>query len=258
MLRLNTKWSLFAFMVAIVTIVSCKKVDVCEFCNEGNYRPVANAGKDTIIVSPTDRILLDGSTSNDPDGSITDYKWTAIPGYLYASVPDIENTITKKTEVGNLRRGIYRFELKVTDNKGAFSVDTVTVQVEDTVYPSHPVGFYPSFVYSGFSWNPTATGLMVVGPVPQQQVPDSPEDNDGSKWKVQLVQQATNTAIFLPYVKYNDIATTNLSIFYSLGDLVELFPGEIPFGSIYIFANPTQSSGIDLTKKVDVIFYTSH
>jgi hypothetical protein len=253
----NTKWSLFVFMVAMMAIVSCKKEDVCESCNERNYRPVANAGKDTIIVLPADRILLDGSASNDPDGSITNYQWTAIPGYLYASVPEIENTITKQTEVGNLRPGIYRFELKVTDNKGAYSVDTVTVQVEDSVYPPHPVGFYP-WPLSGFSWNTTATGLMAVGPVPEWQIPDSPEDNDGSKWKVQLVQQATNTAIFLPYVKYNNIAITNLSIFYSLGDLVELFPGEIPFGSIYIFANPTQISGIDFTKKVDVIVYTTN
>jgi K319L-like, PKD domain len=198
--------------------------------------------------------MLDGSASNDADGNITNYKWSAISGYPWVSVPDIQNTNAKQTEVGNLRSGIYRFELKVTDNKGAYSVDTVTVQVEDRVYPSHPVGFYP-WVYSGFSWNPTATTLKVVGPVPEWTFADFPEDNDGSKWIVQLEQQATNTAISLPYVRYNNIATTNGSIFYSIWDLVAISPGENPTGSIYIFANPAQTSGIDFIKPVDVIVY---
>ena len=250
----NTKWSLFFLMIAMLAIVSCKKEEVCEFCNEDNKWPVANAGKDTIIVLPTDRIIMDGSASNDPDGTITNYKWSAIASFLSGSVPAIQDTTTKQTEVGNLRGGIYRFELKVTDNKGAYSLDTVTVQVEDRVYPPHPVGFYP-WAYSGFSWNPTATGLMGVGPVPEWQFADFPESNDGSKWKVQLVQQTTNTAIFLPYVKYNDIATTNHSIFYSIWDLVVIYQGENPVGSIYVFANPTQISGIDFTKTVDIMVY---
>ncbi len=249
----DTKWSLFVFMVAMA-IVSCKKEDVCEICNEHNKWPVANAGKDTIIVLPTDRIMLDGSASNDPDGSITNYKWSAIASFLSGSVPVIQDTITKQTEVGNLRWGIYRFELKVTDNKGAHSFDTVTVQVEDRVYPPHPVGFYP-WAYSGFSWNPTATGLMVVGPVPDWQFADFPESNDRSKWKVQIVQQATNTAIFLPYVKYNNIVTTSLSIFYSIWDLVVISQGDNPVGSVYVFANPTLTSCIDFTKMVDIIIY---
>jgi len=250
----NTKWSLFFFMIAMLANVSCKKEVVCEFCNEDNKWPIAKAGKDTIIVLPTDSMVLNSSDSYDPDGNVANYKWSAILGFLSGSVPAIRDTIAKQTVVTNLRLGIYQFELKVTDNKGAHSFDTITVQVEDRVYSPHPVGFYP-FAYSGLSWNPDSTGWMVVGPVPDWQFADFPESNDGSKWKVELVQQATNTAIFLPYVKYNDIATTNYSIFYSIWDLVVINPGENPVGSIYIFANPTQTSGIDFIKTADVILY---
>lgn len=257
-MKLNPKWVPFVFMITILAIVSCRKTDVCETCNQNNVWPVAKAGTDTIIVLPADSILLNGSSSSDPDGNITDYNWSAI-GSFSGSEPVIRNSIEKQTVVANLQPGIYRFALKVTDNKGSYSSDTVTVQLEDKVYPSHPVGFYP-WLYSGLSWNSTATGSMVVGPVPVWQFSDFPEDNDGSKWKVQLVQQATNTNIFLPYVKYNSISTTNRSVFYSIWDLVEIFPGagENPVGSIYIFANPTQTPGIDLSKPVDVIVYLNY
>ena len=252
--KFNPKRLTLVFVSVMLAIVSCSKKDVCENCNQNNAWPIAKAGIDTIIVSPTDSILLNGSSSSDLDGNISTYNWSEVPSFHAGSVPAIRNNIEKQTVVTNLRPGIYRFSLKVTDNKGAYSFDTVTVQVEDRVYPTHPVGFYPS-LYSGLSWNITATGTMVIGPVPDWQFADFPEDNDGHKWKVQLVQQATNTAIFLPYVKYAGVSTSSQSIFYSISDLAVIYQGENPVGSIYIFANPTQTSGIDLSKPVDVIVY---
>jgi hypothetical protein len=234
----------------MLAIVSCKKNDVC--CINNNRWPVANAGRDTIIVSPTDRMILDGSASFDPDGNIVMYKWSPIQTFISGSYPTIRDTSAKQTEVANLRWGIYRFELMVKDNKGAFSRDTVTVQVEDKVYPPHPVGFYP-WLYSGLAWNPSSTELMVVGPVPGWQFNDFAEDNDGSKWKVQLLQQATVTN-FLPYVKHDDIRSF-YPIFYSIWDLVVIVQGDNPVGSVYVFANPTLTSGIDFTKTVDIIIY---
>jgi hypothetical protein len=56
-------------------------------------------------------------------------------------------------------------------------------------------------------------------------------------------------------VEYSHISTTGQSLFYSLGDLVVGSQGENPVGSVYIFANPSQTLGIDLTKPVEVIVY---
>gem|GEM_PF-5933113 len=253
-MKLTPGWFLFSFMIVMLSVISCDKKGVCEICDQKNLRPIARSGKDTIIVLPTDSILLNGSSSSDPDGHITNYNWSVIPSSISGSVPSIRHNNEEQTIVTNLLPGIYRFELRVTDDQGAHSVDTVTVQLEDQVYPPHPVGFYP-WAYPGLPRDSTATGMTVIGPVPEWKFSDFPEDNGGTKWKVQLVQQATNTSNFLPYVEYSHISTTGQSLFYSLGDLVVGSQGENPVGSVYIFANPSQTLGIDLTKPVEVIVY---
>jgi len=245
-MELNLIRAIFLFMTATVAIASCKKENDCCIDNDSNKWPIANAGKDTILVLPLDNIILDGSASYDPDGSITKYQWSGSSS--------IRNDTAKQTEIVNPGLGIYRFELKVTDNKGSYSRDTVIFQVEASVFPPHPVGFYP-FQYSGFSWDTTAMGLMVAGPVPEWEFSDFPESNNGSKWIVELVQQGTNTNIILPYVVYDHRGTTDRSIFYSIKDPVPIFPGENGLGPIYIFAKPNQTTDIDFTKKFDVNLY---
>ena len=123
--KFNPKRLTLVFVSVMLAIVSCSKKDVCENCNQNNAWPIAKAGIDTIIVSPTDSILLNGSSSSDPDGNISTYNWSEVPSFHAGSVPAIRNNIEKQTVVTNLRPGIYRFSLKVTDNKGAHSVDTV-------------------------------------------------------------------------------------------------------------------------------------
>ena len=63
--------------------ISCKKEKSCERCINGNKPPIAIAGPDQVITLPTDSISLDGSASNDPDGTISDpialgWLWTKI------------------------------------------------------------------------------------------------------------------------------------------------------------------------------------
>ena len=58
----------------------------------------------------------------DPDGSITTYKWTKISGAVSGL---ISNTNTAATLVSGLTKGVYRFQLKVTDNKAATAIDTI-------------------------------------------------------------------------------------------------------------------------------------
>lgn len=94
-----------------------------------NLPPVANAGNDAAIVLPVNSVQLNGSASSDADGSITARLWSKISGpaqYNFSS-----NTAVSPL-LNNLVNGIYRLELRITDNDGAITRDTVQI----TVYPS--------------------------------------------------------------------------------------------------------------------------
>lgn len=93
-----------------------------------NQLPVANAGKDQIIALPTNIITLDGSTSNDPDGTIKTYTWTYVTGG--PAVPVIQNANTVNPTIPGLSLpGDYGFALTITDDKGASNSDTVNIKV---------------------------------------------------------------------------------------------------------------------------------
>ena len=117
---------LFLFIQTVLVILSCHKAESCEDCSKINKRPIANAGKDTIITLPLDSIQLDGSLSYDPDGRIQEYSWR---GINTAALLPIINKQTEKPTIKNFTQGVYQFELTVNDNSGAFSKDTVTVFV---------------------------------------------------------------------------------------------------------------------------------
>ena len=99
--------------------------------NVTNMPPKANAGPDQTIVLPVDSVSLSG-TATDSDGTVAKYIWTKISG-------PIEYTIVAgsslNTAVNDLLQGVYKFELKVTDNAGATSVDTVQITVKPAVAP---------------------------------------------------------------------------------------------------------------------------
>ena len=88
-----------------------------------NISPTANAGADKIITLPMNITTLSGAGS-DPDGTIASYQWTKISG---PSTFNIVNSLSPVTEVSGLVQGVYQFELKVTDNKGAIGKDTVQI-----------------------------------------------------------------------------------------------------------------------------------
>ena len=73
------KSCLMITVLALVIFLSCKKEYSCEGCNE-NEPPIAIAGPDQVITLPSDSVSLDGSASNDPDGTISDYLWKKISG----------------------------------------------------------------------------------------------------------------------------------------------------------------------------------
>ena len=91
-----------------------------------NQLPVANAGGSKTITLPVDSVILDGSKSYDPDGSITSFAWSQVSG---PSVASINDTTSATPTVSALVAGQYAFQLTVTDNNGATSVSQVKVTV---------------------------------------------------------------------------------------------------------------------------------
>ncbi|MEI9958258.1 MAG: hypothetical protein WDM90_18580 [Ferruginibacter sp.] len=91
-----------------------------------NIPPTANAGSDQNITLPTNAVTLNGS-GTDTDGTIASYAWVKISGPANGGL--ITNAGSAATSVTSLAAGIYKFELKVTDNNGATDTDTMQVIV---------------------------------------------------------------------------------------------------------------------------------
>lgn len=99
-----------------------------------NQLPVANAGADIAITLPLNSVQLNG-TATDADGTVTAYLWTKISG---PSPYNISATSAAQTAVTDLVPGVYRFEMRVTDNEAGIGRDTVTVTVYEVPPPNQP------------------------------------------------------------------------------------------------------------------------
>lgn len=104
-----------------------------------NKPPVARAGADQVINIPTEATfgttVLDGSGSTDPENKIKNFIWRKI----FGPSCQIKNTTLAITEVTGLQVGTYVFEVRVSDDKDAFSVDRLTVTVKkDVIIPDPP------------------------------------------------------------------------------------------------------------------------
>jgi hypothetical protein len=118
------KFAFFTLLISMVTLAACKKE------RQSNKAPIANAGPDQSVSSLTDSVILDGSSSHDPDGKIINYSWRKIAG---PPPSNIVNGSIAKTYVKNLVAGVYLFELKVTDNGGLSSKDELIVIVTNII-----------------------------------------------------------------------------------------------------------------------------
>ena len=112
--------------------IACKKKIPCEDCD--NTQPVAKAGSNFFLVLPVDSVTLDGSTSYDPDGVINAYNWSRVSGPASFTITAPQSAITK---INRLVLGVYNFELRITDNKGAVDRDTVTITVNNSGSSNH-------------------------------------------------------------------------------------------------------------------------
>ncbi|MFT3675248.1 MAG: PKD domain-containing protein [Chitinophagaceae bacterium] len=94
--------------------------------NAANVVPVADAGNNITITLPVSTAVLDGTGSNDADGSITAYTWQQVSG---PSTSTLSSATTARITVSNLIQGVYTYRLTVRDNDGATNTATVTVTV---------------------------------------------------------------------------------------------------------------------------------
>jgi hypothetical protein len=74
-----------------------------------------------------DSLVLKG-TAQDPDGSITSYRWEKMSGPSQFSIVSPNSA---QTAVKNLVPGEYSFRLTATDNRGATGIDDIVI--------SHPI-----------------------------------------------------------------------------------------------------------------------
>jgi hypothetical protein len=92
-----------------------------------NKAPVAKAGNDVTLIYPADSIVLDGSSSYDSDGKIETYFWTQLSNPTLNQLTNQDQAVTKAIK---MLTGVHLFELKVTDNGGLFSKDTISITVQ--------------------------------------------------------------------------------------------------------------------------------
>jgi len=218
-------------------VISCKKEKDNVPAGTGNQRPVANAGADQLIILPTDSVELNGS-GTDRDGIIINYSWNMISGPPTFTMVNPNAAVTK---VKNLVTGLYRFELKVTDNNGLSATDDVFISVI-SVQPPLPGSSCPTI---NGQFVPVATPPGAGGR------PVAAAGNKilflGGGASVNIYDMVTNiwTAAGLSLSRQNmAISSIGDKIFFAGGaEVTELWPGE------YLFT---------LTSRVDIYNATTN
>ncbi|WP_429174580.1 glycosyl hydrolase family 18 protein [Aeromonas salmonicida] len=90
-----------------------------------NKPPVANAGNDLAVMGPAE-LVLDGSSSRDPEGAVLNYSWTQVSGPK-ATLSDA-NQAKAKVSVDAVSQDVNLvFELTVTDDHNLSAKDQVVV-----------------------------------------------------------------------------------------------------------------------------------
>ena len=120
-----------------------------------NVIPTANAGEDIEVLdgdgNGREFVSLDGSGSNDSDGTILFYSWTENGTEIATGVsPLVEFT-----------DGLHEVVLKVTDNEGASDIDTVSVYVSSSCLFEACTGDFAALVTSEDASNTTITFLPI-------------------------------------------------------------------------------------------------
>lgn len=239
------------FLVALMLIFSCKKEQPCEGFsdNKNNKPPIALAGPDQMITLPTDSVSLDGGSSSDPDGIISEWLWTKISG---PASFNIVSSAATKTITKNLIAGDYLFELKVTDNGGLSAKDTVHVIVNSATNPPPVINCSAD----NLTWTLADNGMMaLINPVAIAGTLDCSgfgvEFLIPSHYDVWVQYEGSSNWIHLDYVFRDAIHSAAQNIFLSSVIYNDPTGNDGPVSVPVVYAKP--NSGIDFTKRVTVI-----
>jgi hypothetical protein len=110
-----------------------------------NLPPVASAGADQVVGYGAN-VILDGSASTDPDGSIVSYQWNQLAGAT-VTLSNASQAVAGFTAPSV--KDLLRFELVVTDDSSATDRDTIEVSVVN----DSPSGVFISQYVEGSSNN---------------------------------------------------------------------------------------------------------
>src|SRR6185437_7674376 len=88
--------------------------------------PVAMPGANRTVTQSATPVVLNGSASYDPDGSIVAYNWVQLQG---AGGVTIANQTTATPSIYGMQIGTYVYQLTVTDNQGVTNSADITITV---------------------------------------------------------------------------------------------------------------------------------
>ena len=130
-----------------------------------NADPVANAGPDQ-SVNESAFVTLNGTGSNDPDGTIATFAWsqTGGPGVTLNGAGTASPSFTAPDLPGNQPPQTLTFSLLVTDNEGATDTDTVDVVVNQVNVPPVIQSQFPISTQEDTAVEITLTDLTVTDP----------------------------------------------------------------------------------------------
>lgn len=96
----------------------------------GNFAPIANPGNSITIPDSQEEVILDGSNSYDPDGTIVKYEWEQVDTNNRLTIVQESTTTPIATVSGFSPAKLYIFRLTVTDNEGASASENVRIYVD--------------------------------------------------------------------------------------------------------------------------------
>lgn len=114
-------------LVALLGSVGCKGSFEIDVPGAGNASPYANAGTGGVFMVGS-TVVLDGSESIDPDGTIGDYSWKLIDA-PQGTAATITNASQAVAAIAPDVVGTWRVELTVTDDAGATAKSRTTIDV---------------------------------------------------------------------------------------------------------------------------------
>ena len=120
-----------ALLCLTAVLTGCPKPNVG---GQGNDAPVAVAGPDQEARSQTE-ITLSGRDSYDPDGVIQSFEWKQVAGTPTLTLAKANNSTSTVSLPEVFSPTPFKFELTVTDDKGATGTDTITVTANPPADP---------------------------------------------------------------------------------------------------------------------------